>query len=295
MAVKRKRRQESSLLSIFIQMFLIVAAIVVCGSLLFKDFGKDDPSATPIIPPETTVPPDTSGTIPPPPPPTDPPTPEQIFEQFMAEHGLTREDYTERQLEAYTKSPEAREFIMSIPLEKDKTHVADISGFDRTQGVPLYMQWDPMWAYHEYAYDLGGVTGCGPTCLSMVAYYLTGNTEYTPSYMMDLSTRENCVGETGGTEWILFSRASAKVGLKAEELPLYDGILIKRVQAGCPVVINVGPGDFTTTGHYVVIVGYADGYFKINDPNSVANSEKQWTYEQLEPQINNLWAFTLAE
>ena len=61
------------------------------------------------------------------------------------------------------------------------------------------------------------------------------------------------------------------------------------------MVINVGPGDFTLHGHYMVIVGYENEQFKINDPFSVENSNKLWSYEQLEGQIKNLWAISLPE
>jgi hypothetical protein len=48
-------------------------------------------------------------------------------------------------------------------------------------------------------------------------------------------------------------------------------------------------GDFTTTGHYIVLVGAEDGMIRVNDPNSYINSEKLWSYEQIEGQIRNLW------
>jgi predicted double-glycine peptidase len=52
----------------------------------------------------------------------------------------------------------------------------------------------------------------------------------------------------------------------------------------------MGPGDFTTTGHYIVLTRWEEDAFRINDPNSKENSGKLWTYEQLEPQIRNIWA-----
>ena len=64
------------------------------------------------------------------------------------------------------------------------------------------------------------------------------------------------------------------------------------LEKGIPVVLSVGPGDFTQNGHYIVLVGYKDGKIKVNDPFSKANSEKEYTYAQLEPQIRNLWAIS---
>lgn len=285
----RRRRREMDLWKIFLQLGILVAGIVICSTLLWSNWGKEK-APTQTTPPTDTEPPVTTTE----PEPTIPPdtSPSGILTSFMEEHNLTEEDYTERQMKAYEFCPEARDFILNIPLEKDKEHVADITGTDRTT-VPLFLQWDARWGYHEYAYDVGGVTGCGPTCLSMVAYYLTGNTDYTPQYMMDFSMEEKCVGSAGGTNWTLFTTAAPKLGLEVKELPLYKSIMVRNLEAGNPIVVNVKKGDFTQDGHYIVLTGYSDGYFTVNDPNSVANSEKGWTYEQLEGQIKNLWVVSL--
>ena len=51
----------------------------------------------------------------------------------------------------------------------------------------------------------------------------------------------------------------------------------------------MGPGDFTSTGHFIVLTGYKDGKISVNDPNSHKNSEKLWSYEDIKDQIMNLW------
>ena len=37
------------------------------------------------------------------------------------------------------------------------------------------------------------------------------------------------------------------------------------------------------------MTGMEDGYIRINDPNSRANSEKMWDYNDIYGQIRNLW------
>ena len=57
----------------------------------------------------------------------------------------------------------------------------------------------------------------------------------------------------------------------------------------------MGPGDFTTTGHFIVLVGVDDrGEIMIRDPNSKKNSNKTWALEDLMPQIRNLWSYRYA-
>ena len=137
-----KRKPDSGITSIFVQMGLIVAGIVVCATLIWGDFGKEEPGTSLSKPPAESTGPAVINTSPvetlPPQQVTDN-SPEGIFNAFLEANNLTREDYTERQLTAYNASPEARSFVLSIPLEKDKEHIADISGFDRSRGVPLMM------------------------------------------------------------------------------------------------------------------------------------------------------------
>ncbi len=49
------------------------------------------------------------------------------------------------------------------------------------------------------------------------------------------------------------------------------------------------PGDFTTTGHFILLWGYDENGFFVNDPNRRSTSEKIWDFETLQPQIKNLW------
>ena len=61
------------------------------------------------------------------------------------------------------------------------------------------------------------------------------------------------------------------------------------LDAGGLIVCSMRPGDFTTVGHFIVIRGYDDGGFYVNDPNRRSNSGRQWDFDTLYPQIRNLW------
>ena len=51
----------------------------------------------------------------------------------------------------------------------------------------------------------------------------------------------------------------------------------------------MGPGDFTSTGHFIIMTEYIDGKIKVNDPNSKARSEKLWNLSDIKYEIRNLW------
>ena len=80
------------------------------------------------------------------------------------------------------------------------------------------------------------------------------------------------------------------MGLDVTELPLDKNRIIRNLQVGNPIICVMGPGDFTSTGHFIVMTGYVDGKISVNDPNSPSRSNMLWDYEDIKDQIRNLWA-----
>lgn len=216
--------------------------------------------------------------------------PEEVV-QSAENAGHDISDYPEALLTLYIKNPDARQFVLDYFSVRDTSTEIDLSEYADCTSVPLFMQWDERWGYTEYSGNLFGLSGCGPTCLSMVAIYLTGDTSLTPRYMADFSTENGYAVNGNGTSWTLFSEGSASLGLTAQELPLSESVIDSHLASGEPVVCIMGPGDFTDSGHFIVLTGIADGEYTVNDPNSFANSERTWSYDDISGQIRNLWAF----
>ena len=171
----------------------------------------------------------------------------------------------------------------------------DLSCYEGSETVPLFLQWDPMWGYEDYGSDCIAITGCGPTCLAMVGYWLTGDENMTPCQIAKFAERNGYYASGYGSSWTLISEGAAQLGLTATELPLVKKKMVQALEAGAPIILAMGEGDFTTTGHYIVLTGMEEDAFRVNDPNSVINSERLWTYEELEGQIRNIWAVGVAE
>lgn len=229
--------------------------------------------------------------------PSQPPTAEQIVEDFAAQHGLTLADYPEELIQALEREPELEEFVLNYPLEHGKEHAIDISGYAYVEGVPLFLQWDRQWGYKDYVGSVAGVAGCGPTCMSMVVYHFTRDPAMHPGYMMDLAQSDRTyANEAVNTQWAFFSQGGKELGLTVEELTkeqIQDPARIAQVlDQGKVIVANVGPGVFTDTGHYLVIWGHEDGAFRINDPFSLENSQRLWSFDEFDDQIKMMWAFS---
>ena len=212
---------------------------------------------------------------------------ELTVKAYAEEKGIPYSAYPQSLIDLLERNPETEAFVLNYPFREEQS--IDLSEYDRSQGVPLLMQWDSRWGYMEYGSDVVGLTGCGPVCLAMAGYYVTGDEKFSPDKMVEFSLDEGYCSWGNGTSWTLISEGGIKLGLDVTEIPLVKQRIMDNLEAGNPIICAMGPGDFTTSGHYIVLVGTEDGMIRVNDPNSFENSGKLWTYEQMESQFRNLW------
>lgn len=225
----------------------------------------------------------------------EPGTPEYTIWLYAKEHGYSLRDYPESLIDLLKRNPETEQFVLEYPKAKDATQSIDMSAYLGCDSVPLFLQWDPRWGYLTYGSDVAGLTGCGPVCLSMAAIYVTDDPKFSPDALIRFAGENGYYVPGSGSSWTLISEGGPKLGLNVTELPLDEGRIIKSLAAGRPVICAMGPGDFTTSGHFVVITGVQNGLLQINDPNSLRNSEKLWSYSQIKDQIRNLWSVGATE
>lgn len=155
---------------------------------------------------------------------------------------------------------------------------------------PLLLQYDKRWGYGNYGDSVIAINGCGPTSVAMVIAGLTGRNDITP-YDIAKYAYENGYYENG-TSWDFFTKGVIKYGIIGKEIALSESVMVKELKKGHPIICSMRPGDFTTTGHLILITDYKNDKFKINDPNSKERSNKLWSYQTLKTQIKNLWSFT---
>lgn len=189
-----------------------------------------------------------------------------------------------------TKYPEASGFVRNYHKYKDIPFDADI-GLNISKGeIPLFIQWDKRWGYQYYGNDLLGINGCGPTCISMVVCGLTGNTDWNPYRIAQFSEENGYYIPGEGTSWDLMTCGAEKLGLHTELGIISADYIRENLSASTPMICSMYPGDFTYTGHFIVLTGIdSNGNVIVNDPNSNKNSQKSWGMEELVPQIRSIW------
>lgn len=201
-----------------------------------------------------------------------------------------REEYPKELLAALASNREMTEYVKEYLLA-DTAATGGISDEEKALAFPLFLQWDRRWGYVPYGSGPIGITGCGPTCLSMVIFSLTGDMSATPDALAALSMEKGYYTEGAGTAWLFMKDAAAFYGLTAVELGLDEEVMRQYLDLGRPIICAMRPGDFTATGHFIVIYGYDENGFRVNDPNSLERSGRSWSFSTLKGQIRNLWGY----
>lgn len=158
--------------------------------------------------------------------------------------------------------------------------------------VPFLYQCDQAWASSPYAGATIGEAGCGPTCMTMAYVCLTGKRDRNPASMAAFSEKLGFV-EQGMTSWKFMTSGANMLGLTSRELPADQDIIVAEIKAGHPVIASVSAGDFTETGHFIVLCGVnGDGSIEVRDPNSAERSAQSWGLKRILSQTRNLWALS---
>lgn len=192
------------------------------------------------------------------------------------------------------KYPETASFVDHYPENINKKQVIDLSGEIQPGSIPLFIQWDERWGYETYGSDFLAVTGCGPTCISMVYCGLTGDSFWNPYEVAKFSQEHDYYVPGEGTSWNLMTEGAQLLGLNAEYGSVNADYIFACLWQGCPLICSMYPGDFTYTGHFIVLTGTDEsGRIVLNDPNSKSNSAKHWDMDVLLPQIRSLWKYNV--
>ena len=202
-----------------------------------------------------------------------------------------REEYPINLLNALIHNEEMLEFVKGY-FKADKNSIGTFTAEELKKENPLFIQWDKRWGYANYGDSMMAVVGCGPTSLSMAILALTGNADATPYNVAKLSYENGYYDSNVGSLWKLISEGSMHYGLSAKTLPLHKDSLTQSLDSGSILILSMGPGNFTSSGHFIVIYDYDEKGFYVNDPNSYERSKKVWPFTEFSSEIKNIWALS---
>lgn len=209
--------------------------------------------------------------------------------EFIIDHQAA---YPPEMIEFLVKYEEVIDFVLKYPVEINEKHssVVDISG-DYTKGtVPTFIQWDDRWGYIQYGDNVIGDSGCGPTCLAMAIVAITGRTQYTPITVCKFAEDNGYYVDGVGTAWDLMQGGVRKLGLNSDQISISEESIRLALKEDKLIILSMGPGIFTYSGHFILIYKYEDGKFFVKDPNSRVRTDTGFTYEEIKDQIKGGWA-----
>ncbi len=134
--------------------------------------------------------------------------------------------------------------------------------------------------------------GCCPTCFAMVASYLKGR-EITPTEVAPKG--EKYYFSNLGTDVTGNYFPDLCEEYDMEPTMLTDWRNPDTIRAALenknPIILNVVSGDFTGSGHYIVLLGLDEhGEVIVADPNGVGTSTRTYTIESLINQTHDIGA-----
>ncbi len=197
---------------------------------------------------------------------------------------------------AFAQNPAIARFVFSYAVYHGADVSVDLSREVEKGEIPLFLQWDPRWGYQTYGSGYLAMTGCGPTCLSMVYAGLTGDGGWHPARMARMAIDNGHYVWGTGTAWSLMTTGAQSLGLNAREIAIHPDAFLEALQSGKVLICSMRPGDFTKRGHFIVLSGIdSEGRICVRDPNSAKNSGQTWSIDRLLPQVKGAWAYRLAE
>lgn len=146
-----------------------------------------------------------------------------------------------------------------------------------------YLQWDSKWKKVKYSTHTNkqtiGNSGCGPTSMAQICATFI-DAKLTPVELCALSVEHGYRTYASGTSWGFFEFCFKHYSgfskfIKTGSLETVKNALGQGALAVCSMNSN-DAGFWTSSGHYITVIGFDDQYMYANDPNKSAAPRKQY-------------------
>lgn len=160
---------------------------------------------------------------------------------------------------------------------------------------PLLYDWDTRWGYVSYAGSVMGVTGSGPTSLSMAYMGLTGKSDQTPSALAKLATSGKYTDKQTGTTAKFFTEVGAKIGLTVNQYTASASNVSLVLGNGGVAIVELKAGFTTPYAHWALVMSANDdGSVSMYDPDSTSASTHTWAAGTIAANASDMYALTTS-
>ena len=165
-----------------------------------------------------------------------------------------------------------------------------------------YLQTDSKWKNHNYSAKgeskTIGSSGCGVTVAAMIIATLKDK-NVTPITTAEWSMAHGYKALNQGTYYTYFVPQLNEYGITCKRLNtsnLYGQSssfahteALNALKNGNWVIACMGKGNWTSSGHFILLYKYENGYVYINDPASTSASRIKNTWDLFAKQVKYLW------
>lgn len=170
-----------------------------------------------------------------------------------------------------------------------------------------YLQTDSRWKNHNYSAKgekkTIGSSGCGPVAAAMVIAALKDK-NVTPVITAEWSMAHGYKALNQGTFYTYFVPQFAVYNIECKRLntsSLYGKSssaahteALAALKNGDWVIACMGKGNWTSSGHFILLYGYEDGYVYINDPASTSAARVKNTWALFASQVKYMWTINAS-
>lgn len=165
-----------------------------------------------------------------------------------------------------------------------------------------YLQTDARWGWNDYSAPGEKTTirasGCGPTAMAMVLATWADKL-VTPATECAWALRHGYKAPHSGTYYGYFVPAGKRYGLRVRQInavniygnskSAHHETARRAIEAGHLVIACMGKGNWTSSGHYVLVWEIDGNTIYINDPASTLARRTRGSYALFKQQVKYYW------
>ena len=198
-------------------------------------------------------------------------------------------------------------FSAALPTPVPVTELLEVNGKQILTGgnvdVTYFCQKDDQWADQPFGTDNIGIYGCGPTVMAIAVATLT-DTDTDPAVMAAWAAEHGYWARKAGSYISIVQGTAKSFGIKTESFTSREADdLLDALSQGKMLIALMGPGQFTTVGHFILLRGVTmSGQVLIADPNSPENSLTAWDAQVILDELSSarssgapLWALWTSD
>ena len=189
-------------------------------------------------------------------------------------------------LETYTNRMSSYKSKIETALENIKGQKLEATPLKNNNEFVNYYQYNYSEPYSEGSI---ATSGCGPTSLAMVLTYLLGE-EVSPVETAELGNGDYTC--SAGTCWDYFGDMADRYGVNCEQMGISEDNIVNNLENGETLIMSMGPGHFTSGGHFIVLRGIDENNnIIVSDPASEDRSNQTWDLDVFLDEGTQIWAF----